>query len=77
VEERQARRTDPRNSGTCRVWHAEVGVDQLDDRDWQQLSAEFQEFCADFNLDPNDFRREDFIRLTPVTSRPYGTLYAY
>ena len=65
--------------GKVEAWQlgAEVGLDVLDDHDWQQLSAELSDFCRTFDLNPDDFRRDDFIRLTPVTSRPYGTLYAY
>jgi glutamate synthase domain-containing protein 3 len=65
--------------GRVEPWQlgAEVGVANLDDHDWPQLSAELGDFCRTFDLDPSDFPCDSFIRLTPVTSRPYGTLYAY
>lgn len=55
----------------------EVGMDKLDDLDWQALSAILVEYCRDFSLDPSTFRREEFLKLYPRTTRPYGTLYAY
>jgi hypothetical protein len=55
----------------------EVGMDKLDDMDWQEFSAVLIEYCRDFNLDPALFRRDEFLKLYPRTTRPYGTLYAY
>lgn len=55
----------------------EVGADALDEGDWTRLRAVLGEFCADTGTSCTQYRREDFIKLTPKSSRPYGTLYAY
>lgn len=56
---------------------AEVGVACLSDDDWQLVAALIAEHCAAFDLDPTRFRREDFIKLYPQSTRPYGKLYSY
>ena len=56
---------------------AEVGVEDLDASDWTKLSDILAEYRSDLNLECADFRRDDFVKLFPQTSRPYGTLYAY
>lgn len=55
----------------------EVGTDRLDDSDWPALNEILGEYCQDFDLNPSDFCRDDFVKLTPRSSRPYGRLYAY
>jgi len=55
----------------------EVGTAKLDDLDWQALRAVLVEYCRDFDLDPALFHRDEFLKLYPRTTRPYGTLYAY
>jgi glutamate synthase domain-containing protein 3 len=56
---------------------AEVGQPEIDDDDWQQLQGLLEEFCAEFDLDPSGFGREEFTKMIPVSERPYGRLYAY
>jgi glutamate synthase domain-containing protein 3 len=55
----------------------EVGIQELEDSDWNIMHPTLAEYCHDFNLDMDGFRRDDFVKLTPRTSRPYGNLYAY
>ena len=54
-----------------------VGTDRPDDSDWLPLSEILAQYCQEFGLNPSDLCRDDFIRLTPRSSRPYGCLYAY
>jgi len=55
----------------------EVGKVELNDACWFELSRNLREFGAEFGLDPEQFRREDFTRLMPVSHRPYGKIYVY
>ena len=55
----------------------EVGTDRLNDSDWSALSEILGEYCRDLDLNPSDFCCDDFVKLTPRSSRPYGRLYAY
>ena len=55
----------------------EAGVDALDDDDWETLSALIDEYGRDLAVDVSTLRRDDFIKLTPTSTRPYGNLYAY
>ena len=55
----------------------EVGVCGLEEPDWSALSPILDEYCNDIGLRGMDFCPEDFVKLFPQTSRPYGALYAY
>ena len=55
----------------------EVGLDQVDGPDRDALTQILAEYCHEFGLSMALFRPEDFVKLTPRTTRPYGTLYAY
>jgi len=56
---------------------AEVGVDMVQDSDWAALRDIIAEYCRDVGFADEDFAREEFVKLIPQTSRPYGRLYAY
>jgi len=56
---------------------AEVGISNLNDADWAGLSGILAEFCHDLGPVDADLKRGDFTKLTPQSTRPYGTLYAY
>ena len=56
---------------------AEVGLRELDDADWSALSAVLAEFYEDMALADPGLTQDQFTKLIPQTSRPYGTLYAY
>ncbi|MBI1987861.1 MAG: hypothetical protein HYS70_05900 [Nitrospinae bacterium] len=56
---------------------AEVGVRELGEADRKQLTALLKEYCQDLNLDYEQVTERDFIKLVPVSHRPYGKLYAY
>lgn len=56
---------------------AEVAVEPVNDVAWKTLQAVIAQYCGAFDLDPGRFAAEDFVRLYPWSSRPYGKLYAY
>lgn len=55
----------------------EVAVQELNENDEQELSKLLEEYCTDLDLDYGEVRSKKFIKLVPVSSRPYGQLYAY
>ncbi len=56
---------------------AEVGILELDEEDFTLLNDILQEYCDDFELDLDEVMGEPFIKLIPISHRPYGNLYAY
>jgi glutamate synthase domain-containing protein 3 len=66
-----------RGSVTDEQLGKEVGRAEISDENWEQLSTLLADFAAEFDLDPAQLKREDFVRLIPTTHRPYGTLYVY
>ncbi len=55
----------------------EVGILDLDDDDMKTLKKYLTDYCADFSLDIDEILGRKFCKLLPVSSRPYGRLYAY
>jgi glutamate synthase domain-containing protein 3 len=55
----------------------EVAPEKLDEEDWKTLRGIIAEFCREFKLKPGQFKKHEFIKLTPQSKRPYGALYAY
>jgi glutamate synthase domain-containing protein 3 len=60
-----------------RIIGKEVSIFELEDADWTKLKALLDEFAADFGEDLSSLKKEEFIKLEPVSARPYGRLYAY
>ena len=56
---------------------AEVGILDLEEEDIKVLRGELSEYCKDFGLDIEEIMKKKFKKLLPVSSRPYGNLYAY
>ena len=56
---------------------AEVGVMETDAEDAKVLEKHLKEYCADLGLDMAEVMSRPFKKLIPVSSRPYGNLYAY
>ncbi len=56
---------------------AEVGRREITEDDWEELLRLCRLYGAEFDVDVSHFKKEEFIKLSPVTSRPYGRLYAY
>lgn len=55
----------------------EVKLFKLDKDDKKLLYPYLEEYCKDFKLNPKKLSEDKFIKLIPVTTRPYGKLYAY
>jgi glutamate synthase domain-containing protein 3 len=53
----------------------EVGVAQLEEKDYQILRKFAGEFAAHFGYDAEAILRQKFIKLFPLWLRPYGRLY--
>jgi len=60
-----------------RIIGKEVSIFELEDADWTKLRALIDEFAADFGEDLSSLKKEEFVKLEPVSARPYGRLYAY
>lgn len=60
-----------------RIVGQEVSIFELDESDWSQLQPLINEFAADFTEDLSMLKPDEFIKLEPVSARPYGRLYAY
>ncbi|MTI83843.1 MAG: hypothetical protein FH756_08030 [Firmicutes bacterium] len=55
----------------------EVGVRQLDDSDWEVVTKYVKEYCGHFDVSEQEILAGKFQKLLPVSSRPYGNIYAY
>jgi len=55
----------------------EVSVLDLDAKDEKLLKKHLSEYCEHFGLDLDELLSKPFIKLLPVSSRPYGNMYAY
>ncbi len=55
----------------------EVAVLKLDDSDWERITALVQEFASDLDLEAEKILDAEFLKIAPVSTRPYGKLYAY
>ncbi len=58
----------------------EVGVVDMEQEDWKFLEDVVEEFCNHFKereYDKDEILSGNFMKLIPVTKRPYGKIYAY
>ncbi len=55
----------------------EVGVAELEEKDYQVLKKLISEFASHFGYDPKKILEHKFVKLFPRWLRPYGRLYAY
>ncbi|HEX77763.1 MAG TPA: hypothetical protein G4O03_05045 [Dehalococcoidia bacterium] len=55
----------------------EVGVAQLEEKDYQVLRKFVGEFAVHFGYDAGEILKRNFTKLFPLWLRPYGRLYAY
>ena len=55
----------------------EVAVAELNEDDRGILGSLVDEFCSYFGLDAEKILKSKFNKIYPVSSRPYGNLYAY
>jgi glutamate synthase domain-containing protein 3 len=56
---------------------AEVGIKELTEEDSRLLTKLLAEYCDDFGLKLEQIMDKPFIKLIPISHRPYGKLYAY
>lgn len=55
----------------------EVGITELEEKDWQILKKLIGEFAAHFGNDAEEILKHKFIKLFPLWLRPYGKIYAH
>jgi len=56
----------------------EVGMtDKIPAREMEELTALLKDYCGEFSLDLKEIVQKPFLKLFPVSTRPYGKLYAY
>jgi glutamate synthase domain-containing protein 3 len=55
----------------------EVGVMDTDEDDLKVLTNCLKEYSEDLGMDLEEIMKKPFKKLIPVSSRPYGNLYAY
>jgi glutamate synthase domain-containing protein 3 len=55
----------------------EVGSVPMDEADQALLKELVEEYAAHFDRDTASILSEPFTKLIPLSSRPYGRLYAY
>ena len=53
----------------------EVGIVKLTDDNWNKLLPHLLAFAREFNVDHALLERDRFIRLSPISHRPYGAIY--
>ncbi len=63
--------------GEVRHLGEEVAIVEFTEEDHRVLGSLVYEFCGYYNLDPEKILDSKFNKLIPVSSRPYGNLYAY
>jgi glutamate synthase domain-containing protein 3 len=54
----------------------EIKIFDTQDSDIARIMPYIEEFCALFNVDKTDLLKKKFKKIIPVTSRPYGKIYA-
>lgn len=55
----------------------EVGVQELTEEDKKELRQLLEEYCREYGLNLDEIMNHEFVKLVPVSHRPYGRLYAY
>jgi len=55
----------------------EVGIRESIDDDMTALEENLREYCKDVGVSVNNLLKDRYTKLIPVSSRPYGNLYAY
>ncbi len=65
--------------GKVETWQLgkEVGVVDLSEKDWKFLEDQIGDFCSTFGFEADEVLGGSFMKLVPVTVRPYGKVYAY
>ncbi len=55
----------------------EVGIVEMEEEDWKFLEYVVEDFCSYFGYKADEILGDNFLKLVPVTKRPYGRVYAY
>lgn len=55
----------------------EVSMFDLDEEDFKRLKPYLEEYATDVGIDIEEILAGEFIKLIPVSKRPYGRLYVY
>jgi glutamate synthase domain-containing protein 3 len=55
----------------------EVKVMNVNRGDFDLIQSLVEEFCNNFNFDPNEVMNGEFSKIVPFSHRPYGMIYAY
>jgi glutamate synthase domain-containing protein 3 len=56
---------------------AGIGLDVPTEEEFSELERYLEEFAADLAVSLPSLDRQDFVKIFPQTTRPYGRLYAY
>ncbi|NLJ39126.1 MAG: hypothetical protein GX432_10245 [Candidatus Atribacteria bacterium] len=54
-----------------------IGIDLPTAEDFDEIMMYYQEFLTDLGLKIPELKRDDFVKVFPTTTRPYGRVYAY
>ncbi len=60
-----------------RIVGKEAAISELSEGDWRELGVLLDEFATDLARDLSHLNKSEFIKIEPVSGRPYGRLYAY
>jgi glutamate synthase domain-containing protein 3 len=55
----------------------EVGIVEMEEEDWKFVEEQVERYCSYFGRDVESVMDGKFIKLIPVSKRPYGKIYAY
>lgn len=55
----------------------EVSVFELTQEDKAKIKEILTEYCRDLDMDLKEIMNEKFIKLVPVSHRPYGNMYVH
>lgn len=55
----------------------EVGIVDMEEEDWKFIEEQVRRYCTYFNRDMDKIMEGNFLKLVPVSKRPYGKIYAY
>jgi glutamate synthase domain-containing protein 3 len=55
----------------------EVGIEKPNEEDYKRIAGLLKEFCSYFSISLDEVMSGEFIKLVPLSHRPYGQIYAY
>jgi glutamate synthase domain-containing protein 3 len=55
----------------------EVGIGKPTEEDYKRIVGPLKEFCSYFSISLDEVMSGEFIKLVPLSHRPYGQIYAY